>query len=67
MSPDVRKDVGALLFTGVRSHASGECPNKGCFGKLLIHFADLPSASFNFYSLFLKLTALAVSFNSLPV
>ena len=65
--PTRAKDVGALLFADIRSHDSGECPNKGCFGKLLIHFADCLSASFNFYSLFLKLTAFAVSFNSLPV
>ncbi len=55
MEPDIRKDVRLLLFWGIRSHDSGECPNKGCFGKLLIHFADCSSASFNFYSLFLKL------------
>ena len=48
MEPDIRRDVRLLLFTGVRSHDSGECPNKGCFGKLLIHFADCLSASFGF-------------------
>ena len=46
---------GLSLYADARSHDSGECPNKGCFGTLLTHFADCLSASFNFYSLFLKL------------
>ena len=62
--PTRAKDVGALLFADIRSHDSELVePRLNC--KLTIHSADLPSASFNFYSLFLKLTAKAVSFNSL--
>ena len=53
MEPDIRKDVRLLLFWGIRSHDSGECPNKGCFGKLLTHFVKLCFTSFNFNSAFL--------------
>ena len=53
MEPDIRKDVRLLLFWGIRSHDSGECPNKGCLGKLLTHFVKLCFTSFNFNSAFL--------------
>ena len=46
---------GLSLYADARSHDSGECPNKGCFGKLLTHFVKLCFTSFNFNSLFLKL------------
>ena len=44
---------GSLCMRMPARTTAGVCPNKGCLGKLLIHFADCSSASFNFYSAFL--------------
>ena len=44
---------GSSCFGVSARTTAGVCPNKGCLGKLLIHFADCSSASFNFYSAFL--------------
>ena len=44
-----------LVFGCPLARQRCECTNKGRLGKLLTHFADCSSASFNFYSAFLKL------------
>ena len=44
---------GSLCMRMPARTTAGVCPNKGCLGKLLTHFADCSSASFNFYSAFL--------------
>ena len=46
---------GSSCFGVSARTTAGVYANKGCFGKLLTHFADCSSTSFNFYSLFLKL------------
>mgnify|MGYP006928639092 CR=1 FL=1 len=52
--PTRAKDVRLLLFLGLPlARQRCECTNKGRLGKLLTHFADCSSASFNFYSAFL--------------
>ena len=48
------KGCPAPLVFGIAARTTAVvCPNKGCLGKLLTHFADCSSASFNFYSAFL--------------
>ena len=42
-----------LVFGCPLARQRCECTNKGRLGKLLTHFADCSSASFNFYSAFL--------------